>query len=144
MSRKRMIERDVHFTKIISGTLVDHLFTINKKSKANPNIGFANIEPSNFNDVHGMLYEVDESELAKLDKFEGAPNHYKREIKQVYNSFTNEKIDAIVYIAQPGWVAGKELVASEEYKNHILEGQDWVPSFYYNFLLNTIKTKSNE
>ncbi len=45
----------------------------------------------------GELYEVDSFTLAKLDKLEGHPTHYKRELTPVFDS-EMKKVDAWIYL----------------------------------------------
>ncbi len=47
--------------------------------------------------VHGELYEVDEQVLGELDKLEGHPSYYRREIIEVFDD-RNERTLAWAYI----------------------------------------------
>jgi len=134
LNYKRMIERGVNFTSKEKGSLKGYRFIINKKSQKNPNIGFANIIKDNSSHVEGIIYEVSQEDLIKLDKFEGVSNgHYRRE-----NHHINNK-ECVVYIANDEWTSINELEATEEYKNHILEGKEFLSENYYKKLLE-IKT----
>ena len=68
-----------------------------------------------------------------MDKFEGFPTHYYREVIDINNK------QCIVYIANDSWTVINELNTSEEYKNHILEGKLFLSDDYYKKLLE-IKT----
>ena len=70
MNDKRMTDRGVNFLSKEKGTLKGYKFIINKKSQKNPNIGFANIIKNESSDVEGIIYEVLEEDLIKLDKYE--------------------------------------------------------------------------
>lgn len=133
MNEKRMIERGVNFLSKEKGTLKGYRFVINKKSQKNPNIGFANIIEDATSEVEGIIYEVTYENIKKLDVFEGAPKHYKREVKII-----NDK-QCVVYIANNNWISDNELETTDEYKNHILEGKNFLSEKYYNKLLE-IKT----
>jgi len=133
MDEKRMMERGVFFTSKEKGTLKGFRFIINKKSQKNPNIGFANIIRDDNSEVEGIIYEVSQEDIFKLDKFEGHPKHYKRETYIINNK------ECIVYISNNIWTSTNELESTEEYKNHILEGKDFLSEKYYNKLLE-IKT----
>lgn len=61
--------------------------------------GFANIVKEKGQNVFGVLYEIDESNLDLLDKKEGVPTHYRRE-KVVATKLSDKKdIEAITYVA---------------------------------------------
>jgi gamma-glutamylcyclotransferase (GGCT)/AIG2-like uncharacterized protein YtfP len=134
MNEKRMIKRGVNFLSKEKGILKGYRFVINKKSQKNPNIGFANIIKDNTSEIEGIIYEVKEEDLLKLDKFEGvSTKHYRRE-----NHIINNK-ECIVYIANNEWTTINELETTEEYKNHILEGKEYLSEKYFKKLLE-IKT----
>lgn len=46
----------------------------------------------------GELYEVDDNTLSKLDRLEGHPNWYKRELMEVINLASNTKETAWIYL----------------------------------------------
>ena len=129
MNDNRMTERGVNFLSKEKGTLKGYRFIINKKSQKNPNIGFANIIRDDNSEVEGIIYEVSQEDILKLDKFEGFPRHYRREIFII-----NDK-ECIIYIANDEWTSINELIATEEYKNHILEGKNFLSEKYYKKLL---------
>lgn len=133
MNEQRMLDRGVNFTSKELGILNGYKMIINKRSYKNPEMGFANIIPSLDEQVEGVLYEVSIDDIFKLDKFEGYPKHYNRR-KMIVNSE-----ESIVYVANPKWVSIGELKATEEYKNHILEGKKFVSEQYYNMVLEKIK-----
>lgn len=133
MNDKRMTERGVNFLSKEKGTLKGYKFIINKKSQKNPNIGFANIIRDDNSEVEGIIYEVNLDDILKLDKFEGVPKHYRREL------YTIDDKQCVIYIANDEWTSKNELEATDEYKNHILEGKEFLSENYYNKLLE-IKT----
>jgi gamma-glutamylcyclotransferase (GGCT)/AIG2-like uncharacterized protein YtfP len=129
----RMISRGVNFKSKEKGILKGYRFIINKISQKNPNIGFANIIKDENSEVEGILYGVDMGDILTLDKWEGCPKHYRREVLTVNNEHV------IVYIANDSWTNSNELYTTEEYKNHILEGKDFLSEKYFDQLLK-IKT----
>ena len=139
MSEKRMIDRGLTPLSKQVAFLNDYKFIINKKSKKNPNNGFANVIPEQNKIVEGILYEVYETDIIKLDKFEGYPNHYGREILDLRLS-DGSKIKGVVYVAQQQWTSPVELKTTNEYKNFILEGKQYISENYYEFLNENIKT----
>lgn len=133
MNIKRMLERGVFFSSKEKGTLKGYKFIINKKSQKNPNIGFANIIRDDNSEVEGIIYEVSENDILKLDKYEGYPKHYNRVTYIINNK------ECVIYIANQEWTSVNELESTEEYKNHILEGKEFLSENYYKKLLE-IKT----
>jgi gamma-glutamylcyclotransferase (GGCT)/AIG2-like uncharacterized protein YtfP len=47
--------------------------------------------------IHGVVFQLDEKELGRLDAAEGAPKHYKRQKLKVLHK--GEAVGALVYIA---------------------------------------------
>ena len=133
MSQKRMIERGVQFSGKEKGILKGYHFVVNKKSFKDERVGFANIIKDPNSEVEGIVYELPHEEIHKLDRFEGYPKHYRREFLKINNE------DTVVYIANDLWISSDELRTTEEYKNHILEGKEYLSENYYNKLLE-IKT----
>lgn len=133
LNDNRMISRGVNFTSKEKGILKGYRFVINKISQKNPNIGFANIVKDENSEVEGIIYGVNMDDIQKLDKYEGTPKHYRREILTI----NNEQV--VVYIANESWTSIDELYTTEEYKNHILEGKEYLSEKYFNQLLK-IKT----
>jgi len=139
MSKSRMIKRGLPISNRQTGILEDYKFIINKKSYKNPNIGFANIIPSNKDVVEGILYDVTEEDIKKLDKFEGYPKHYDKKILTIKLS-TGDLTHAIVYVAKDDWVSETTLNSTIDYKNFILEGVNFLSAKYFYFLKENIKT----
>ena len=78
--------------------------------------------------MKGILYEIEESDLSKLDKFEGNPSHYRR--TRIYVKLDNgEEVEATTYIAQPGKV-NSGLKPIKEYLNNLLKGCDLLSKEY--------------
>ncbi len=138
MNDARMVDRGITVISKQLGVLNGYTFIINKKSKADPNIGFANIIPAD-NYVEGVIFEILSTDIQKLDKFEGYPKHYIRETLSINTD--NGCIDAITYIANVDWVSTDPLLTTAEYQNHILEGAKYLNAQYADFLKNTIKLK---
>lgn len=126
----RMISRGVSPISVRLGILDNYKFIINKMSKMDPSIGYANIVPEDGSFVEGLIYEVCDDDILKLDRFEGYPNHYYRKIL----SIGGEAV--IVYIASDKYVSISPLRTTQEYKNYILEGRKYFSDGYYNILLS--------
>lgn len=129
LNEKRMIERGVNFKSKERGTLKGYRFVINKKSQKNPTVGFANIVKDDISEVEGIIYEVTYNDILNLDGFEGFPKHYYRIFLPIGDK------ECIVYIANDKWTVSNELLTTEEYKNHILEGKLFLSEKYYEKLL---------
>ena len=134
MNQNRMLARDVIFSNVERGILENYKFIINKRSKKDPKIGFANIEYCNGSKVEGVLYEIESIE--QLDKFEGYPLHYNRVILPIQTN-TDIIVNAFCYIANIEWISDG-LKVSDDYKYHILEGKKYMSVKYYNKLNNIL------
>lgn len=138
MSLKRMIDRGLNPKNQEVAFLDNYKFLINKKSYKDPNIGYANVKPSNGDVVEGVLYEISNSDIKLLDKYEGFPKHYNKETLYLrrYNGYF---VESVVYIANDNWTSPEQLKTTNEYKNYILEGKKWISEKYYKFLNESIK-----
>jgi gamma-glutamylcyclotransferase (GGCT)/AIG2-like uncharacterized protein YtfP len=104
MDAAQMIERGVHFTQRKVGVIDHHRLVFNKISGKYPGCGFANIEEDVSFQVQGLLYEVNESALRSLDRFEGVSSgHYFRATMEV-NPNNDHRVEAIVYVAGPSHI----------------------------------------
>jgi gamma-glutamylcyclotransferase len=84
--------------------------------------GYANIQPFRGEKVIGVVYEVSEEDMKKLDKYEDCPGTYNR-INVILNDDFGRRIDAVAYIR-----AGRAEAAlpSKEYLAVIEQGcRDW-------------------
>lgn len=84
--------------------------------------GKANVVLNEGQKVHGVLYRCTNRQLDALDQFEGVPNHYTREVLEITQDSTGEKISAVVYIASKRNTINPGLPPSTEYLNFILDG----------------------
>jgi gamma-glutamylcyclotransferase (GGCT)/AIG2-like uncharacterized protein YtfP len=138
MSQSRMIKRGLIPTNKQIAFLDNYEFLINKRSYKNPKIGYANVTEKKNSVVEGILYEVEDHEILLLDRFEGAPKHYSREILNLRLQ-DGSIVQGIVYIANFGWTSPRQLKTTSEYKKFILEGKEWISDNYYIFLNESIK-----
>lgn len=125
MSEQRMLDRKITFFSRKFGILKDYKLVFNKISKSNNNISFANIVESIGDFVEGVIYEINEYDIKKLDKFEGYPVHYTRKNVIIDN------ISCVVYVAQNEWVK-EGIYPTKEYINYLLEAKDMLSEDYYN------------
>jgi gamma-glutamylcyclotransferase len=96
--------------------LENHELVFNKKSRGG--VAGANIRNSNGSTVYGVLYKINESALRNMDRFEGAPLHYRR-IEIAVTDAAGKKIPAQVYIATK---VEKGLRPQMHYLQTILDG----------------------
>lgn len=86
-----------------------------------------NVVPSKDHNVTGALFEVNDSDLASLDQYEGFPVRYKRKEMPVTKE-SGERIMAILYYRE----GEEEGLPSEAYRKAVMEGarQCGVPESY--------------
>ena len=135
MDENRMLERDIKFSKRQFSILHKYSLVFNKKSK-DGFFSYANIEPKNESSVEGILYDIEEGELIKLDRFEGFPNHYNKIYINVIdiNGYAHQ---AITYIANPAKIV-EGLNPKSEYLLHLIKGSDILSQSYREKLLKII------
>ena len=102
-----------------AGRLENFELLFNKKARGGT--ATANVRPAAGKTVHGVLYRLSESALRSLDRYEGAPEHYRRVEVNVTDGNGN-KIAAQVYIATK--VERSPLRPAPHYLQSILEGAD--------------------
>ena len=126
--------RKAYFANRQFARLDGYRLVFNKTSAANPDEGFANINPDDDSAVEGALYKVEFQSIERLDYFEGYPNAYRREEVWVTTS-DGWKHKAITYIANENQTANG-LKPSREYLNNLLRGKDLLSAEYYSQLEN--------
>jgi len=141
MDEERMKERGVEPERVLFARLPDYELVFDKKS-SKPGVGFANIRPQDptkkKSRVEGVVFVIPEEDVIKLDKFEGAPNHYRRtQIKVRLGS--GKVVDAITYIANPEQVR-EGLRPSQEYMERVLKAAKKYLPFSYQRRLKNIET----
>ena len=139
MSISRLNARGIFPSKVKSATLFNYHFVINKISKKNKNIGFANIIKKSNSKVEGVLFQITKKEEFILDKVEGFPNHYKKISLTVFSD--HKKIENVItFVANEKMCSETQLKTSETYKNFILQSKTFVSPDYFHFLENYIQT----
>ena len=129
MNPARVKKRGLRFeADVIAGSLANFRLRFNKRSRKNPCAGHANIEPDFSSRVEGVLYPLcDYHEIEKMDPFESAPSHYRREL--VFVQSNEQLILAWTYIANDS-VVDNTLSPPEWYIRHLLEGSQFLSSDY--------------
>ena len=128
MNPDRMKERGINFSKREHAILDGWRLKFNKVASRNPQEGYANIEKDEGSVVEGILYTIKDSDIEKLDKYEGYPDHYKR-LRVRVKLDNGEKVETITYVAKCDKVR-EGLKPSREYLNHLLKGCDLLSEEY--------------
>jgi gamma-glutamylcyclotransferase len=98
------------------GRLENYELVFNKKVRGGT--AGANIRPAPGKVVLGVLYKINESALRSLDKFEGAPEHYRR-IEVMVQGNQGEPVAAQAFVATK---VEKGLHPAPHYLKTILDG----------------------
>jgi gamma-glutamylcyclotransferase (GGCT)/AIG2-like uncharacterized protein YtfP len=130
MDISRLSTRGVNPITRSKGTLKNWKLKFNKKASAG-DWSFANIEPSEGDSVEGLVFDIKEGDLKLLDKFEGAPRHYRREIL-IVETYT-EEINCITYIAQPEHIV-EGLLPQKDYIQFLINGSKMLSEEYQKML----------
>ncbi len=134
MDEQQMAAKQVSFTKKEKAVLQGYRLTFNKKT-ANGSGRATIIKSADADLVEGILYEILEEDLVKLDKPERYPEHYSRiEVPVILDSGT--RILATTYIANSDWIS-EGLMPMESYLQTILNAREMVSDDYYKKLKDT-------
>ena len=128
MNPERMRKRGINFSKREHAILEGWRLAFNKIASRNLKEGFANIVKYERCFVEGILYTIQESDIKKLDRYEGYPNHYER-IKVRVRLNRGEEVEATTYVAKFDKVR-EGLKPSKEYLKHLLKGCDLLSEEY--------------
>jgi cation transport regulator ChaC len=129
-----MNRKGVSFTSRRQAVLRGFRLLFNKKAmrRSLPDgIGFANINEDAGGAVEGILYEIVDDDLEKLDRSERYPDHYDRIDVTVESDSGRHR--CCTYRAQPDKVCAG-LKPSRNYLNHILAAGDFLSRQYYEAL----------
>ena len=139
MSVSRMIKRGVTPLSRSQGILNNYILKFNKKSSKG-DWSFANIEESEGDAVEGIIFGLSELHLEKLDKFEGAPVHYRREKINVISG--GNKIECITYVAQNDYIV-EDLKPTDDYMKFLIEGSSLLSQDYQRMLRSIFYSKDS-
>lgn len=115
-----------------------------RKKFCDPEEGYANVMPCEGAVVEGALYVIPETGLKELDRCEGFPTHYGREVLEV-TCANGAVVEAVVYIAALD-MQEENLLPSDTYLGHLLKGIDVLSEEYFNKLAmqKTVSEFSNK
>ena len=85
--------------------------------RGNENSAVATIEPLMGNSVPVLVWDVQERDELSLDRYEGFPNFYRKELLDI--ELNGEMVSAMVYVMNDGYGFG---APSDYYLNTIAEG----------------------
>ncbi|MEL6356168.1 MAG: gamma-glutamylcyclotransferase family protein [Bacteroidota bacterium] len=125
--------RGVKVIDIKKGILKDWQLNFGVPSEAIPGAGYASIEPAKGKEVEGAIIITDQASINNLDHYEGYPIDYIKEVVEVEEIETGEKIKCLVYIGNPKY--GKQgLRPVKRYLEEILQGKEFFSDKYFNKL----------
>lgn len=131
MNTERMIKRGIRFSERKRAVLKGWKLMFNKMA-SRPGEGYANIVEDEREMVEGILYEIPCSDICKLDRYEGYPDHYIR-VNVTVKLENGRKAKAVTYIANQDKVRDG-LKPSKEYLRHLLKGSDLLSREYREML----------
>ena len=129
-----MKRKGVSFTSRRRAVLRGFRLLFNKKAMRGnlpEDIGFANINEDADGIVEGILFEILDEDLERLDRSERYPDHYDRIDVSVETDAGHQR--CCTYRAQPDKVRAG-LKPSRNYLNHILAAGDFLSKQYYEAL----------
>jgi len=121
-------ERKVFFLKRERAVLEGWRLLFNKIKRDLPGAGYANIVKDEGSIVEGVLYEIREEDLEKLDECEGYPRHYYRRKVKVRIEDGRE-VEALTYIANPD-MTRSDLKPTRKYLRYLIRGSDILSEEY--------------
>lgn len=125
----------------MKGSLEHFVIDFNKQSYKDPAIGFANIVPQWDGVTEGIVYRIRKSDLERLDKKEGYPDHYQK-IKLTVDCLGENdmeySVSCIAYVANY-WRQKKGLIVSKEYMEKIFRGAKLLSEEYRELLSKKMK-----
>ena len=133
MNPQRVRDRGLSIETIEGGRLRGFELLFNKQARDLKGIGRANIRPRHHSFVEGVLYRLaDDFEIDKMDRFEGTPWQYSREIVPVE---TRRGVRwAWTYVGNPAVIVNG-LRPDQAYLDHLIAGAEFLSAPYLERLL---------
>ncbi len=116
MSRAQIRSRAGNILEERNASLPNYELRFNKRVRGGT--AGANVQPAPGKTVYGVLYKINDTAFRSLDRYEGAPEHYRR-IEVSVTPDGGQPVPAQVYIASK---VEKGLRAAPHYLQAILEG----------------------
>lgn len=130
MNLKKMVDLGCAISFLRAAELRNYELVFNKRSYKDPSVGFANIVGSDKR-VEGVLYEILEEDLLKLDKIEGCPKHYHRKMVEVICD--NRHVNALTYIATDEWI-DESVRPTKKYLDNLMKAKSLLSKDYGDML----------
>ena len=115
MLKQQLRDRGIKPKRSFVAELRGHKLDFNKQG--NDGSGRANVERDGHKSVFGVVFDITTSDLNELDRYEGAPAHYRRQSITV--AADNGRHSAITYVAVR---KAEGLRPTAEYVRKIIEG----------------------
>jgi gamma-glutamylcyclotransferase len=138
MDPDQLAERRINPLSRRHARLAGYALLFNKLATKNPSEGKANITPCVGGIVEGIVYEVVEKELKRLDDKEGIQSGDYLRVKLSVELDDGSHVDAMAYVAHPSKVRSG-LKPTKVYLRHLLAGADLLSREYVE-RLNTTAT----
>ncbi len=143
---QRMLGRCPSARFVCVATLPKHAFAFTRKCQKG--YGVMDIKPDDSAEVWGVVYEIDEIDVERLDKAEGyrpgrsdGENAYRRVERMVFGDGCEEKPYAVCTY-EVVTKSKKHIPPSQEYKNLVVDGaKRWQLPADYQAQLETIETE---
>jgi hypothetical protein len=128
MNPARVRARGLVVETIVGARLEGFELVFNKRARDRDDLGRANIRPCRGTWVEGVLYRLaHHREIDKMDRFEGTPGQYSRELVSVT---TDSGVSwAWTYVANPAVVLDG-LLPDQAYLEHLLAGAEFLSPGY--------------
>lgn len=130
MDADRVRDRGLEFSDLRGAELHRFGLRFNKRSRLQEGAGHANIVVAFDEIVEGVLYELSgPEEIWKMDRFEGAPVQYGRDVVEVITRDAGERISAWTYFGNDA-VLADDLLPPRWYLSHLLAGRQFLSAYY--------------
>jgi gamma-glutamylcyclotransferase len=120
---RRLGRNDVRSLARRRGLLVDFAIGFGKISSSDPAVGYATVISCGGAHVEGVLNNLTDAEINRLDEIELVPEHYTRATLGVIDTGSSEIVEAAVYIANPAKLR-TGLMPLASYIDMLLGGRD--------------------
>jgi gamma-glutamylcyclotransferase (GGCT)/AIG2-like uncharacterized protein YtfP len=124
----RLDKPDVAALRRRRGILLDHALVFNKEAASEPGIGYASVVERAGCSVEGVLNDVDQQDLIRLDRIELVPHHYLR-VSMLVEATAANLVWAEVYSAATCRVRSG-LRPRRDYIERLLGGADILSAHY--------------
>lgn len=134
MDPMRMQERGIRWTGRKPAVLERYRLSFSKIALYSKGAGAATIVPDGKAVVEGVLYDISDSDLQRLDEYEGFPDQYDRiQVRLLTGEGT--VVEAVTYMAQPHRIR-EGLRPTASYLQHLLAARDTMSELNYQTIAN--------